>query len=77
MDGDLDGFVSRICSELSNSRNPSIKVIVSPLALLLRTEKSRLVFGAHGGVGFLTKLLKLQVPSLPPSLPLSLPTSCS
>uniref|UniRef100_I2CP76 V-type proton ATPase subunit H n=1 Tax=Nannochloropsis gaditana (strain CCMP526) TaxID=1093141 RepID=I2CP76_NANGC len=60
MDGDLDGFVSRICSELSNSRNPSIKVIVSPLALLLRTEKSRLVFGAHGGVGFLTKLLKLQ-----------------
>ena len=39
----------------------SHQVIVSPLALLLRSEKARLVFGQHGGVGYLTKLLKLQV----------------
>lgn len=60
LDGDLEAFVSKISWELSNSRNKSIKVIVSPLALLLKSEKARLVFGQHGGVGYLTKLLKLQ-----------------
>ena len=60
LDGDLEAFVSKISWELSNSRNRSIKVIVSPLALLLKSEPARLVFGQHGGVGYLTKLLKLQ-----------------
>lgn len=60
LDGDLEAFVSKVSWELSNSRNKSIKVIVSPLALLLKSEKARLAFGQHGGVGYLTKLLKLQ-----------------
>lgn len=60
LDGDLEAFVSKVSWELSNSRNTSIKAVVSPLALLLRSERARLAFGEHGGVGYLTKLLKLQ-----------------
>lgn len=60
LNGDLEAFVSKVSWELSNSRNKSIKVIVSPLALLLKSGKARLAFGQHGGVGYLTKLLKLQ-----------------
>lgn len=60
LDGDLEAFVSKVSWELSNSRNKAIKAVVSPLALLLRSERARLVFGEHGGVGYLTKLLKLQ-----------------
>lgn len=47
--------------ELSNSKSKAIRVLVPSLALLLRQERARLVFGAHGGIGYLSKLLKLQV----------------
>lgn len=59
--GDLEGFINKISWELSNSKSKAIKVLVPSLALLLRQESARLLFGAHGGVGYLTKLLKLQV----------------
>jgi hypothetical protein len=59
--GDLEEFVSKITWELSNSRSKAIRVLVPALAVLLRNETGRLAFGRHGGVGYLTKLLKLQV----------------
>ena len=59
--GDLEGFLNLITGELSNSKSPAIKVLVPALSVLLRNETARITFGQMGGVGYVTKLLKLQV----------------
>lgn len=60
LQGDLEGFVSSMSWELSNSRSKAIRALIPPLSVLLRSDEARLAFGAHGGVGYITKLLKLQ-----------------
>mmetsp|Transcript_108055 Transcript_108055/g.314315 ORF Transcript_108055/g.314315 Transcript_108055/m.314315 type:complete len:289 (+) Transcript_108055:87-953(+) len=58
----MDSFVSWLCEQLTNSRNNNLamRAAVGALTILLRREEARLLFGQHGGIGYLTKLLKMQ-----------------
>ena len=58
----VEPLVAWICDQLASSsptRNAEVlATAVKALTILLRREDARAVFGAHGGVGYLTKLLK-------------------
>lgn len=56
----VEAFVSWLCEQLSASRSKhsEIKAAVPALTILLRAERARAVFTAHGGIGYVTKLLK-------------------
>jgi len=56
----VEGLVNWICTSLQSARqtNAITRVAISSLALLLRRGSARPLFGQHGGVGYLTKLLK-------------------
>ena len=58
----MDSFVSWLCEQLTSSRNNNLamRAAVGALTILLRREEARLLFGQHGGIGYLTKLLKMQ-----------------
>jgi len=59
-----DTYLSHVCGVLSESGSESgssvVKLILPSLCILLREKQCRLDFGAHGGVGLLTKVLRLQ-----------------
>ena len=61
--GPLEPFVQWLCDQLAASRGgaaPGVRAAVPALTILLRREDARALFGRHGGVGYLTKLLKAQ-----------------
>ena len=59
-DADCEPFVCWLCDQLSASRGgkSDVKAAVPALTILLRATRARDVFAEHGGVGYLTKLLK-------------------
>jgi len=61
-DAPMDNFISWLCEQLTNSRNNNLamRAAVGALTILLRKAEARLLFGQHGGIGYLTKLLKMQ-----------------
>mmetsp|Transcript_25856 Transcript_25856/g.83737 ORF Transcript_25856/g.83737 Transcript_25856/m.83737 type:complete len:484 (+) Transcript_25856:117-1568(+) len=56
-------FVSWLCEQLSASRSAKVSAAVPALTILLRAIRARDVFADHGGVGYLTKLLKRSISS--------------
>lgn len=58
----MEKFINWLCEQLGNSRknNPSMRAAVLALTILLRRNEARNLFGQHGGIGYLTKLLKNQ-----------------
>lgn len=56
----VEEFVSWLCEQLSSwqSEESEAKAAVPALTILLRADRARPVFAAHGGVGYVTKLLK-------------------
>ena len=60
----IDNYLSHVCGVLSDSGfesgSSTVKLILPSLCILLREKQCRLVFGSHGGVGLLTKVLRLQ-----------------
>ncbi|KAJ8601127.1 hypothetical protein CTAYLR_008826 [Chrysophaeum taylorii] len=56
----VEDFVSWLCEQLSTSRSrqSEVKAAVPALTILLRAARARAVFAEHGGVGYVTKLLK-------------------
>lgn len=58
----MEEFVNWLCEQLANSQknNASMRAAVLALTILLRRNEARNLFGQHGGVGYLTKLLKNQ-----------------
>lgn len=61
-DDPMDTFISWLCEQLTNARNNNLamRAAVNALTILLRRMDARLLFGQHGGIGYLTKLLKTQ-----------------
>jgi len=58
---DASPFIDSIFGQISDTRskNSSFRFAVSSLCLLLRNASLRRPFAQHGGIGYLTKLLKL------------------
>jgi len=54
----LDWIVEALAG--GRGRSQTMRLAVQALAILLRATKARLLFGQAGGVGYLTKLLRLQ-----------------
>lgn len=52
-----------ICSQLSmgRGRGQSVRGAVQALCVLLRLDEARISFGRHGGVAYLTKIIRMQV----------------
>ena len=59
-DADGDAFVAWLCEQLASSRGERshVRAAVPALTILLRVARARTAFAAHGGVGYVTKLLK-------------------
>ena len=58
LDVSPEPFVNWLCDQLSASRTAKVHAAVPALTILLRATPARDVFAEHGGVGYLTKLLK-------------------
>mmetsp|Transcript_15832 Transcript_15832/g.49589 ORF Transcript_15832/g.49589 Transcript_15832/m.49589 type:complete len:457 (+) Transcript_15832:45-1415(+) len=56
----VEQFVSWLCEQLSSSRSQhsDVRAAVPALTILLRTDRARSAFAQHGGVGYVTKLLR-------------------
>ena len=61
-DSPMESFVGWLCEQLTNSRNnnAAMRAAVAALTILLRREAARILFSQNGGIGYLTKLLKMQ-----------------
>ena len=64
MNGNPSDYIVHVCELLSTSGSESgsnaVKLILPSLCILLRDQECRRRFGEHGGVGYLTKVLRLQ-----------------
>lgn len=60
---DGETLINWICEQLSSGRGRTQegRGAVQALCILLRDDKSRVSFARHGGVGYLNKLLRMQV----------------
>ena len=55
----MEPLVSWICDVLAAGVNPEVlAAAVRSLTILLRKHEARSLFASHGGVGFLSKLLR-------------------
>ena len=55
-----EAFVGWLCEQLATSRSEKsrVKAAVPALTILLRVARARTAFAKHGGVGYVTKVLK-------------------
>lgn len=60
---DSERLTTWICTQLSmgRGRGQGVRGAVQALCVLLRHEDARLSFSRHGGVGYLTKIIRMQV----------------
>jgi len=67
LNGNFDSFIGWICDHLSGSMNPdqNTRAAITSLSILLRNPEARLVFGEHGGVNYVTNLLKMHQSTFP------------
>ncbi|CAN0106570.1 unnamed protein product, partial [Ectocarpus sp. 8 AP-2014] len=63
LDADSEPLTAWICKQLSmgRGRGQSVRGAVQALCVLLRNDTARISFGRHGGVAYLTKIIRMQV----------------
>ncbi|CAM9887279.1 unnamed protein product [Ectocarpus sp. 4 AP-2014] len=62
LDADSEPLTAWICKQLSmgRGRGQSVRGAVQALCVLLRNDTARISFGRHGGVAYLTKIIRMQ-----------------
>ncbi|CAM9408075.1 unnamed protein product, partial [Ectocarpus sp. 13 AM-2016] len=62
LDADSEPLTAWICKQLSmgRGRGQSVRGAVQALCVLLRNDTARISFGRHGGVTYLTKIIRMQ-----------------
>lgn len=63
LEADSEPLTAWICKQLAmgRGRGEGVRGAVQALCVLLRNEDARVSFGRHGGVAYLTKIIRMQV----------------